>query len=49
MKRVEGIEVFRWDGVVNHGSLLNDDVYHYFFLTFIIIIIFLLGAGVLGA
>jgi len=23
-------EGIRWDGIVNHGSLLNHDVYHYF-------------------
>lgn len=45
-KKVERNEVIRWDGIVNHGSLLNHDVYHYFSLFFILIF----GAwGVRGA
>lgn len=42
-KRVERDEVIRWDDIVNHGSLLNHDVYHYF--SFCCIIIIIIGAG----
>lgn len=45
-KRVERIAVIRWDGIVNHGSLLNHDVYHYFVKIFIYL--FLEGEGVFG-
>lgn len=43
-QRVKVIEVIRWNGIVNHGSLLNHDVYHYFLLT-LIFIFFFLGVG----
>lgn len=44
-QRVKVIEVIRWNGIVNHGSLLNHDVYHYFLLTLIFIFFFLGGGG----